>query len=113
MTDHRTTYRGNLKHLLTDMIFLVISAVICGADDWIKIELFGKSQISWLRKFVPLAKGIPLHDTLGGVFSSIDYQEFGKYFMEWGNTMSELTDGEVVAIDGKRIRGILRYNFGA
>jgi predicted transposase YbfD/YdcC len=105
MTDYRTTYRGNLKHLLTDMIFLVISAVICGADDWIKIELFGKSQITWLRKFAPFAKGIPSHDTLGRVFSVIDYQEFGKCFMEWGNTMSELTSGEVVAIDGKRIRG--------
>ena len=112
MTDPRTIYRGNLRHLLTDMIFLVISAVICGADDWYKIELFGKSQISWLRKFVPFAKGIPSHDTLGRVFSAIDYQEFGKYFVEWGNTMSELTDGEVVAIDGKRIRGSYDTNSG-
>lgn len=34
---------GHLLHALPDMIFLVISAVVCGANDWIKITEFGKS----------------------------------------------------------------------
>lgn len=91
--------------MLLDMIFLVISAVISGANNWIEIEVFGKSQILWLRKFVPLKNGIPSHDTLGRVFSIIDYEKFSQCFMEWIQTISSLTDGEVVAIDGKRLCG--------
>jgi predicted transposase YbfD/YdcC len=87
------------------MIFLVISAVISGANNWKEIELFGKSQILWLRKFVPLEKGIPSHDTLGRVFSVLDYKKFSQSFMEWIQTISSLAEGEVIAIDGKRLCG--------
>ncbi len=105
MQDPRTTYRGNLHHMLTDMIFLVISAVVSGANSWVDIEIFGKSQISWLKKFVPLKSGIPSHDTLGRVFAILDHEQFSQYFIEWVNTISSLTNGEVIAIDGKRMRG--------
>jgi predicted transposase YbfD/YdcC len=87
------------------MIFLVISAVISGANSWQEIELFGRSQILWLQKFVPLEKGIPSHDTLGRVFSILDYEKFSQCFMEWVQTISNLSEGEVVAIDGKRMCG--------
>lgn len=42
------------------MIFLVISAVVSGADDWQHIELFGKSQIDWLRKYAPFENSTDL-----------------------------------------------------
>ncbi len=105
MKDPRTTYRGNLQHHLVDMIFLVVSAVISGAYDWESIEEFGESKLEWLRKFVPLKNGIPSHDTLGRVFSIIDYQVFNSCFVDWVREVSSLSQGEVVAIDGKRIRG--------
>jgi len=104
MNDPRTTSRGNLKHSLSDIIFLVISAVVCGYVDWTEIEIFGKMQIDWLRKFVPLKNGIPSHDTLGRVFGSIDFEEFSNCFIDWTTAISDLTDKEVVAIDGKCIR---------
>ena len=105
LQDPRTTYRGNLQHSLTDIIFLVISAVVSGADGWKAIELFGKSQISWLKKHIALAEGIPSQHTLGRVFAALDSEEFGNCFIEWVSNLSELTKGEVVAIDGKRMRG--------
>jgi predicted transposase YbfD/YdcC len=105
LEEPRTTFRGNLRHMLLDMIFLVISAVISGANNWKEIEVFGKSQIRWLQKFVPLENGIPSHDTLGRVFSILDHESFSQCFMKWIQTISRLTDGEVVAIDGKRLCG--------
>ena len=105
MKEPRTTLRGNLKHLLTDMIFLVIAAVISGADEWTKIELFGKSQLPWLRKYVPLANGIPSHDTLGRVFGMLDHNELSHAFSQWTNQLADLTNDEVIAIDGKTMKG--------
>ncbi len=105
MEEPRRTKGGNHRHLLTEMIFLVISAVVSGAGSWTEIELFGKSQLEWLRKFTPFKSGIPSHDTLGRVFSLIDYEQFSNCFVEWVATISKLTEGEVAAIDGKRLRG--------
>lgn len=105
LTDPRRTNKGNLQHKLTDIIFLVISAVVSGANDWKNIEIFGKSQLSWLRKFASFENGIPSHDTLGRFFSQLNTAEFGKCFSEWAKKISKLTEREIIAIDGKRLRG--------
>lgn len=105
LEDPRRTSKGNLRHSLTDMIFLVIAAVVSGADSWQSIEVFGKSQLGWLRKYVPLSDGIPSHDTLGRFFGALDHQAFSECFMGWASEISSLTQGEVVALDGKRLRG--------
>jgi predicted transposase YbfD/YdcC len=105
LKDPRRTNRGNHQHLLADMVFLVISAVISGAVDWTHIEVFGKSQIDWLRKYRPFKNGIPSHDILGNVFASIDSKQFTECFIDWVNSVADITEGEVIAIDGKRIRG--------
>ena len=72
MKDSRNTIRGNLRHQLVDMMFLAISAAVCGVTDWIDVEEFGKGQLSWLRKYFPFKNGIPSHDTLGRVFAQLD-----------------------------------------
>ena len=83
LTDPRTTYRGNLRHSLTDIIFLVISAVVSGADSWQSIELFGNNQQDWLRTYIALPFGIPSHYTLGRFFSALDHQAFNECFINW------------------------------
>jgi hypothetical protein len=39
-------------HLLLDIIIIAICAVICGADDWVEIEEFGKAKLKWFRTFL-------------------------------------------------------------
>ncbi len=106
MQDPRRTTKGNFRHQLSDIIFLVISAVISGADDWENINLFGKSQIHWLKKFQPFKNGIPSADTLSRVFEALDYTNFSKAFMQWVDFVRNPDIvGEVIAIDGKSICG--------
>lgn len=97
---------GNAKrHKLLDIIVISICAVICGADGWSDIELFGKNKVGWLKKFLDLPNGIPSHDTFGRVFAQIDPEEFQRSFMEWVQAIQEMTEGQVIAIDGKQLRG--------
>jgi len=67
--------------------------------------VFGEAQIEWLRKYFPFEHGIPSQDTLGRVFAALDTDVFGKYFIEWTEGLCDLTDGDVVAFDGKTMRG--------
>ncbi|MDR2621728.1 MAG: ISAs1 family transposase, partial [Dysgonamonadaceae bacterium] len=92
-------------HLMEDIIFITIAAVICGAETWNDIENYGKSKESWLRQYLQLSHGIPSHDTFNRIFSALDPDEFEQAFLSWIKDISELTDGDVVSIDGKTICG--------
>ena len=91
------------KHLLSDIIFITLAAVICGADDWNEIEDFGKAKEVWLREHCTLSNGIPTHDTFNRVFAAIDTQVFEQCFMNWVKDIAKLSEGELVCIDGKRM----------
>lgn len=93
------------RHELVDIITIAICGVICGGDSWVDIELFGKSKQDWLAKFLGLPNGIPSHDTFGRVFSRLDPDKFRSCFMDWVAAISQITRGQVVAIDGKTVRG--------
>jgi predicted transposase YbfD/YdcC len=93
------------RHKLLDILIIAICAVICGADSWVDIELFGKSKIEWLRTFMKLPNGIPSHDTFGRVFAALNPEEFENSFMEWVRAINQLTAGQVIALDGKQMRG--------
>jgi predicted transposase YbfD/YdcC len=90
---------------LEDIIFITIAAVICGAETWNDIELYGNTKKEWLTKHLRLPNGIPSHDTFNRFFSLLDPAVFEDAFLSWVRAISSLTDGEVVSIDGKTIRG--------
>lgn len=92
-------------HKLIDIITISICAVICGADTWSDIELFGSSKHEWFKQFLELPNGIPSHDTFARVFARLNPEEFQKSFISWIQSISKLTSQEIVAIDGKTLRG--------
>jgi predicted transposase YbfD/YdcC len=93
------------EHKLIDIIAIAICAVICGAEGWVDIELFGKSKLPWLKTFLELPNGIPSHDTFGRVFSRINAQEFQLAFYEWVWAVNDIIQGQIINIDGKQLRG--------
>ena len=92
------------RHSLTDIITIAICAVVCGADSWVDVEVFGNSRKEWLSGFLELPGGIPSHDTFGRVFSLLDAERFQSCFVQWVRSVSEITEGQIVAIDGKTVR---------
>ena len=76
----------------------------CRADSWEHIEEFGTSKEAWFQKFLELPHGIPSHDTIARVFAWIDPAEFKKSFLSRVQAVFHITQGLVVAIDGKTLR---------
>jgi len=95
----------NRLHLLNHILLIGIVSVICGAETWKQMVQFGKSKEYFFKKFLVLPNRIPPEDTINRVFSSIDNLEFESCFMTWINSISSLVPGQVIAIDGKAIRG--------
>ena len=67
-------------------------------------KLFGNCKEEWFKSFLELPNGIPSHDTFGDVFARLDPEQFQRCFMEWVQAVAQVTQGEVVAIDGKTVR---------
>jgi predicted transposase YbfD/YdcC len=92
------------RHQLLDILVIAICAVICGADNWEEVELFGQAKEGWFKTFLDLPNGIPSHDTFWRVFAKLDPEQFQASFVGWISAVSEVTQGQVIAIDGKTLR---------
>ena len=92
------------RHELITIFFIAICAVICGANDWVAIEAYGKAKKAWFDKVLNLENGIPSHDTFNNVFGVIDTELFSECFSRWMADIATLSVGEVIAIDGKCLR---------
>jgi predicted transposase YbfD/YdcC len=91
-----------------NILVIALLAVLCGADSFVAIALFGKSKRDFLETFLDLTGGIPSHDTFGRVLASLDAQALQEAFRQWIASLAEVTKGEVIAIDGKTLRRSFR-----
>lgn len=94
----------NKIHKLRDMLVIAIGAVICGADSWEDVALFGRAKRKWLQTYLELPSGIPSHDTFGRVFARLNPDAFEECFVAWISSLAQSTEGRLIAIDGKAIR---------
>ena len=92
-------------HFLLDIIALVLFAVMSGAQTFEEIEQFGELHIDWLSKYLLLPNGIPSHDTINRVLGFLDHQQLIKGFINWITKIKGLVTENVVAIDGKTMKG--------
>lgn len=105
LTDPRRTSKGNILYSLEELLFVTVSAAICGYVIWTEIAEYGRLKQDWFRKFYPYKK-MPSHDALSDLFSALEPKKFAECFLNWVNGIATRTDSEVVAIDGKTIRGL-------
>jgi predicted transposase YbfD/YdcC len=95
---------GRCDYPLIEVLTIAICGVVAGAEGWTDIETFGKSKERWLKQFLDLEHGIPSHDTFGDVFAMIDGEAFQRSFIRWIEQVFTVTEGQVIAIDGKTAR---------
>jgi len=91
-------------HFLSDVLTIAICALLCGADSFEDMEVFGEAKQDWLGTFLELPHGIPSHDTFNRVFAALDPQAFLDCFMRWTQSLRSAVDQEIVALDGKALR---------
>ena len=101
LTDPR---RREPNYPLMDMVIMVLSAVICGADDFVAIAEFVQTKKQWFGTFLDMSKGVPSHDRFNAVFGALRPAEFEKCLLSWITSLHAVTGGQVIAIDGKTLR---------
>lgn len=92
-------------HSLFDILVISICAVICGAEHWTEIEEFGEAKQEWFSSFLELENGVPSHDTFRRVFILLENIQLKEVFVKWISSAVALSNGSLVAIDGKNLCG--------
>lgn len=94
------------KHRLIDVVCIALCALLSGAESFVDIEDYGLAKETWLRERLglELPHGIPSHDTFNRLFSRLDPKAFETCFVAWTQQLQLLTQGEILAIDGKSVR---------
>lgn len=97
------------KHPLETILVMSVLAVICGADSFVEIELYGTTKKEWLATFIDLSSGVPSHDTIGRVFGALNPTALAQAFQRWTAAMATSTKEKLIAIDGKTLRRSFKH----
>ena len=96
------TRRSNsVMYPLGEVLFIMLTAIICGATSYSRIEMFARSRSEWLKKYLKLENGIPDANTFRYVLMKITPEKVHSVFSEWMKSILSNVHG-VVAIDGKQ-----------
>lgn len=103
---------GLTKHLLSEILGLALCAMLCGADDFVEMALFGRERLAFLRErlgFV-LENGIPSHDTLNRVFKKLNPHTLENCLLAWLNLWQQQQSLRHLCVDGKVARGSWQHS---
>ena len=93
------------RHPLLNILVMALTGTIAGANGWEELALFAEGHAEWFATFLDLGKGTPSADTFRRVFEVIDPRELEAALRQWTSAFSESLRGQVVAIDGKSLKG--------
>jgi predicted transposase YbfD/YdcC len=104
----------NSPHSFYEIVVTTICAAICGMLEWDEIVFFATEKQEWLKEKlkVNFPNGIPSQFTFARVISSIEPNAFSKIFTAWIQASYPPSENQVIAIDGKSLRGSYEENKG-
>ncbi len=101
---HDPRQSAKIAYPLFDILFLTVCAVIGGCEGWEDIEDFGQAHSRWFQDKGLFPNGLPVHDTIARVISSLDPEQFQLCFLKWMQAVNSSAKGQLIAIDGKVLR---------
>ena len=108
---------GLTKHLLSEILGLALCAMLCGADDFVEMELYARNQQKFLRQELgfTLPNGVPSHDTFTRVFARLNPEVLERclwgWLQQWQGEGEQTPTGATrhLSLDGKVARGSWHY----
>lgn len=96
---------SKLLYPLNEIVLLLISGVMAGAESWRQLVEYGTLKLDFLRQYLPYKQGIPCKSTLCEIMSMIEHKKFELWLYRWTSKFFKSFAGEVISIDGKSIKG--------
>jgi hypothetical protein len=102
----------NKLHPLETVVAITILAVMSFAKGWEAIQQYAETKKEWLSKFLDMRNGVPSDDVYRRVFSALKPETVEECFVNWVREIKKEYNKEVIAIDGKTVRGSFNKKAG-
>lgn len=99
---------GRTEHPLLTVIVMALVGVICGANGWDELEEDAEDRQEWYARFLEMPNGVPSADTFRRVLNALRPETFFECVSSWVQSLAQPLNGQVVAFDGKTIRGAMK-----
>jgi predicted transposase YbfD/YdcC len=96
--EHNVTYK--LEHIF----FIIISAMLAGANSINQIYIFAKVKARWIKNLIEL-ETIPSYGIFWWILVRIKPELFRQLLSNWLQTLPENLRNQILALDGKCLRG--------
>lgn len=97
--------KDNQKHSLFTLIAIIFCAIVGGANSISAIYRYASSKRKWLMRWLDLRDNVPSYDTFWWLLVRLDPSQTEMLFCQWSATLSKNEIEDLIAIDGKRVRG--------
>lgn len=98
----------NALHDLTEILFIALTATLCGATNCTDMALFARMKAYLWQDVLVLKNGLPSHDTFSRVFRMLDPKAFDTAFRRFMKAFAQGAKIKrprgVIALDGKALR---------
>lgn len=101
---------GHRRHHFGEIIFIAVSALVCGVQSFTGMIEFAHIHRQWLEKWIGLPNGIPVKQTVINLFSLLDPVEFSRCIQAHLRETHPDLAKQLIAVDGKTIRGSGKTN---
>jgi len=92
---------GRIIHRIDEVVMIALCSILSDNDAFTDMESFAKSQLDWLRTFLPMENGAPSHDVFRNVFIALRPESLLTILSDWCGAL----EGKQISIDGKALRG--------
>lgn len=92
------------RHDLHEMPMIALLSMLCGGEGCTDMERFGRAKESFLRGFMMLKHGVPIHDAFSNLFNALEPQGLQRVLLRLVRDWAKRLKGDGVAIDGKALR---------
>ncbi|MEY3896766.1 MAG: hypothetical protein RLZZ214_2286, partial [Verrucomicrobiota bacterium] len=93
------------RHYFGEVLCIALASMARDMDDFGDFERFAEEREDGLRQWLKLPNGTPSDDTFRRTFAALDPEAFGGCFIEFTGSLGKRLGQELVAIDGKTLRG--------
>jgi hypothetical protein len=94
----------NQTYKLEHIFFIILSAMLAGANSINQIAIFCKSKAQWIKRFIPI-DGVPTYGVFWWIFVRIKSELLRELLSDWLKTLPGGLQDQVLAMDGKCLRG--------
>ncbi len=101
-TREDTRHSSYIEHNLTDILIILMCAVLSGLDDLAEIVIYGESKTAFFKQHFGIEK-IPSKSTFSRILSVLDGHKVASVIIEIMKEKAEFL-GTIIAVDGKAIR---------